>query len=178
MVLPRPPPSPLFARPARSLFSLAPGCRALHTGTPRSQARHVLGGVGGKRTTAWNNNSSNNSKTGLGRAQSVNIDGRRLLTTTRREKVKVLQVLYDGGKHAEDVSLFSSSFLLPFFGGGSSVCTGWGGGSRSRRLSCRGFTGEPSPPEMGGGGGVRGRRDGTWSTGISSGSSRHGGARS
>jgi hypothetical protein len=35
------------------------------------------------------------------------------LLTTRREKVKVLAVLYDGGKHAEEVR--SPPFLIPYF---------------------------------------------------------------
>lgn len=42
----------------------------------------------------------------LGRSPFAAPASIRLLTSEKREKVKVLQVLYDGGKHAEEVSFF------------------------------------------------------------------------
>jgi len=38
----------------------------------------------------------------------------RLMSTAKREKVKVLAVLYDGGKHADEVSFLSSFILLEY----------------------------------------------------------------
>jgi hypothetical protein len=43
---------------------------------------------------------------GYGQKESIR------LLTTQREKVKVLLVLYDGGKHAEQVRFFLSFFSL------------------------------------------------------------------
>jgi hypothetical protein len=37
----------------------------------------------------------------------------RLMSSAKREKVKVLAVLYDGGKHADEVSLVSSPCIFP-----------------------------------------------------------------
>ena len=105
MVLPRPPPSLLFARPlassSSSLASRFAGSRALR-GTARTYqtARQQPLLFKGKRTGAAAAVLDSNIGLGLGSSGIGSI--RRL--TTQREKVKVLLVLYDGGKHAEDVS--------------------------------------------------------------------------
>lgn len=123
MVLPRvacsPTPSMLFVTrclPSRSPLatsrSVSSGLRAFHHGSSVSLSmRQQL--VAGTRRSAGGLVPTNKL------AISGKTDSIRLLTT-QREKVKVLLVLYDGGKHAEEVrrslslSIALSTPLLPF----------------------------------------------------------------
>lgn len=102
--------SPLFL--PRTAFSISSrssssSWRAFHTIRSPASTRTVTAIPllpGGRRVAALSPNSF--TKTGLNTATAV-----RLLTTSQREKVKVLLVLYDGGKHAEEVSY---SFLCSY----------------------------------------------------------------
>lgn len=111
-----------LSRPlARSIGPIASRSRGLHSiasGSAASSLRATTSRVGAvsPRQAGTNSLVSSTCRSKLGPTTSI-----RSLTDGPREKVKVLMVLYSGGKHAEEVSLYfylsslftTNSILLP-----------------------------------------------------------------
>lgn len=100
---------PLASRGTRGISTvLSPAASSLRSSTSRATGLvgSRLGAAGTAAAAAAATPLASRSK--LGPSTTI-----RLLTGFPREKVKVLMVLYDGGKHAEEVS--SPVFLRPQF---------------------------------------------------------------
>lgn len=91
---------PLASRSTRGIHTVvSPAASTLRSSTASSRAAGLVGSRHGAVNAAALPVSSASCRSKLGPSTTI-----RSLTGFPREKVKVLMVLYDGGKHAEEVS--------------------------------------------------------------------------